>query len=177
MQVCTRCPARSTSPTTSERSLVENLQRRQLSGRQRVRAIEKLAGTRLGVRELSRQTGFDQSTISRWLKIDRYPSLRAALEEEQIDIGRATILADAPEDAIPALLVEAPLLPQPELRQHISQLKALRKPTPLMSADSRHLADALQLLRIVERTPPGDGAILEQIEREVARLQVDRALA
>jgi ParB-like chromosome segregation protein Spo0J len=112
-------------------SIIENLQRRQLSGRERVRAIEKLAGTHLGVRELSRKTGFDQSTISRWLKIDRRPSLRIALENGEVDIGRATILADAPEDELASLLADAPLLSQAELRQRVRQGKTLRKPTPL----------------------------------------------
>jgi IS30 family transposase len=51
--------------------LIRNVQRRQVSGAERVRAIERLAATRLGVRELGRRTGFAPSTISRWLKIDR----------------------------------------------------------------------------------------------------------
>jgi ParB-like chromosome segregation protein Spo0J len=158
-------------------STIENLQRRQLSGQERVTAIERLAATRLGVRELSRKTGFDQSTISRWLKIDRRPLLRAALENGGIDIGRATILADAAEDELPMLIAEAPLLPQTELRQRVRQGKMLRKPTPLMSVNSRRLADALQLLRTVQRCGPGDQAVLDQIEFEINRLLVQRALA
>jgi ParB family transcriptional regulator, chromosome partitioning protein len=158
-------------------SMIENLQRRQLSGKERVRAIERLAGTRLGVRELSRKTGFDQSTISRWLKIDRRPLLRTALENGDVDVGRATILADASEDQLPSLLAEAPLLSQAELRQRVTRGKALRKPTPLVSPDSRRLSDALQLLRTVRRSSPGDLAVLEQIELELDRLHVERALA
>jgi ParB family transcriptional regulator, chromosome partitioning protein len=158
-------------------SIIENLQRRQLSGRERVRAIERLAGTRLGVRDLSRKTGFDQSTISRWLKIDRRPTLRAALENGEIDIGRATILADAPESELPALLAEAPLLSQAELRQCVRDGKVLRKPTPLLSVDSRRLDEALELLRRVRRSRAGDEAVLEQIEIELDRLYVERALA
>jgi ParB family chromosome partitioning protein len=158
-------------------SMIENLQRRQLSGQERVRAIGRLAGTRLGVRELSRKTGFDQSTISRWLKIDRRPLLRTALENEQVDVGRATILADASEDDLPLLLADAPLLSQAELRQRVRRGKALRKPTPLVSPSSRRLADALQLLRAVRRCSPGDQVVLEQIELELDRLHVERALA
>jgi transposase-like protein len=157
-------------------SLVENLQGRQLSGQERVRAIATLAGTRRGVRELSRKTGFDASTISRWLKIDR-PSLRAALETGDLDIGRATILADAPDDELQALLAEAPLLPQGELRQRVRQSKVLRKPTPLISPDSRRLAEALQLLRQVQRSDAADEAVLDQISREIDRLHIQRALA
>jgi hypothetical protein len=47
--------------------LVENLHHQQLSGAERVRAIERVAATGLGVREMSRRTGFDPSTILRWL--------------------------------------------------------------------------------------------------------------
>jgi DNA-binding transcriptional ArsR family regulator len=158
-------------------STIENLQRRQLSGGERVRAIERLAGTRLGVRELSRKTGFDQSTISRWLKIDRRPLLRTALENGDIDIGKATILVDAREDDLPSLLAEAPLLSQADLRQRVKRSKVLRKPTPLISVDSRRLADALQLLRLVQRSASADQPVLEQLELELDRLQVQRALA
>jgi hypothetical protein len=46
------------------------------------RATERLAATRLGVRELGRRTGFAPSTISRWLKIDRCPLLKMALQKQ-----------------------------------------------------------------------------------------------
>jgi ParB family transcriptional regulator, chromosome partitioning protein len=98
---------------------VENLHRRQLSGAERVRAIERLAATDLEVREISWRTGFAHTTISRWLKIDRRPLLKEALESEALDIGRAMALADAPDDAVPMLLAHAPTLRQEELKARV----------------------------------------------------------
>jgi ParB/RepB/Spo0J family partition protein len=158
-------------------SVVENLQRHQLSGKERVRAIEQLSATRLGVRELSRQTGFDPSTISRWLRIDRRPALRTALESDLLDVGRATVLVDAPEDALPSLLAEAPQLPQTALKQRVVQLRVLRNPTLAASAGSRRLTQALALLRLVRRPGSGDRRVLEQLSQEIDRLLADRAIA
>ena len=93
-----------------------------------------------------------------------------------LDIGRATILADAP-DAIACLLADARLVPQAELRRRVTQLKLSRKPTPRRrSAGSRRLADAPRLLRMVQWTGLGDQLLLEQIGQEPGRLQVARAL-
>jgi hypothetical protein len=74
-------------------NIVENLQRRDLSGPGRVRAIRLLAsladgtGRPLGVRTISRRTGLAPATISAWLRIDRRPALKATVEKEQLDIG------------------------------------------------------------------------------------------
>ena len=124
-----------------------------------------------------RQTGFDPSTISRWLKIDRRPALREALEREVLDVGRATILADAPEEAISSLLAEAPRLSQAALKERVVQLKVLRKPTPPPSADSRRLVQALELLRMVRRASREDQPVLDQLSCELARLLEERAIA
>ena len=124
-----------------------------------------------------RQTGFDPSTISRWLKIDRRPALREALEREVLDVGRATILADAPEEAISSLLAEAPRLSQAALKERVVQLKVLRKPTPPTSADSRRLVQALELLRMVRRASREDQPVLDQLSCELARLLEERAIA
>ncbi len=147
---------------------VENLHRHHLTGTERVRAIERLAGTNLGVREISRRTGFDPSTISRWLKINRRPRLKQALETEELDIGRLVILVDAPEEALPELLARAGTMRQEELRTDIARLKALRKATP--STASAHLVDALRLLRSVQALGPEDRDVLEQLRRHVDRL-------
>lgn len=50
-------------------NLVENIQRVDLSPRERVEAIRQLASSGLGVREISRGTGLAPSTISRWIRV------------------------------------------------------------------------------------------------------------
>jgi transposase-like protein len=99
-----------------------------LSGAERVRAIEDLAASRLGVRELSRRTGFAASTISRWLKIDRCSILKHALETGAIDIGRAKLLADAPETSHADLVQVARRMPRSELARHVAALRRQAAP-------------------------------------------------
>jgi len=150
---------------------VENLHRRPLSGAERVRAIEKLAATDLGVREIGRRTGFHPATISRWLKIDRRPLVKAALEREVLDLGRAMALADAPEEAVPALLEVAPRLPQDELKARVAAARVLRNATP-RSVDSRRLLEALRLLTLVQTVSADDAALVEQLQDCVVRLRM-----
>jgi ParB family transcriptional regulator, chromosome partitioning protein len=151
---------------------VENLHRRQLTGAERVRAIEKLAATDLGVREIGRRTGFHAATISRWLKIDRRPLVKEALESEILDLGRAMALADAPDEALPALLEQAPALRQDELKARVAQARVLRYATP-RSVDSRRLLESLRLLTLVQRVgDDDDGALLDQIQACVDRLRL-----
>ena len=148
---------------------VENLHRRQLTGAERVRAIEKLAATDLGVREIGRRTGFHPATISRWLKIDRRPLVKDALEREVLDLGRAMALADAPDEAIPALLEAAPTLRQDELKARVAQARVLRYATP-RSVDSRRLLEALRLLTLVQTVGGDDAALLGQLQDCLDRL-------
>jgi ParB family chromosome partitioning protein len=148
---------------------VENLHRRQLSGAERVRAIEKLAATDLGVRDISRRTGFHPATISRWLKIDRRPLVKDALEREILDLGRAMALADAPEEAIAALLQAAPTLRQDELKARVAQARVLRYATP-RSVDSRRLLEALRLLTLVQTVGDDDVELLGQLQDCLDRL-------
>ena len=150
---------------------VENLHRRQLTGAERVRAIERLAATDLGVREIGRRTGFHPATISRWLKIDRRPLVKAALEREALDLGRAMALADAPEEAVPALLEAAPSLPQDELKARVAAARVLRYATP-RSVDSRRLLEALRLLTLVQTVSEDDAALVDQLQDCVARLRL-----
>jgi hypothetical protein len=72
---------------TEHAPLISNVQRRQVTGAERVRAIERLAATRLGVRVLGRRTGFAPSTRSRWLKIDRCPPLKMALQTDVVTLA------------------------------------------------------------------------------------------
>ncbi len=142
-------------------NVVENLQRRELSGRERVRALLLLAaltnesGRTFGVREISRRTGFATGTISTWLRIHRRPMIEAALEDERLDIGRAMILVSAPDEDLPDLIERARSLSQQDLAGHVGAVKrrAHVQGTSSMSADERHALSAYQALLLVEHVP------------------------
>jgi transcriptional regulator with XRE-family HTH domain len=118
-----------------------------------VRAIERLAATNLSGREISRRTGFSQATISRWLRLDRRPLLKQAVEQDRLDIGRAMVLTHAPEPALAELVGAAHAIPQPELWRRVSDLRASHYDSqPRLSIDSRRILEALRLLSLVR--PP-----------------------
>src|SRR5207237_7713976 len=152
-------------------NVVENLQRRELSGCERIRAITLLASLTdelahpLGVRAISRRTGLAPSTISRWLRIDRQPALKAALEQERLDIGRAMQLVGAPEEQLGQLIERAPTVPQAQLAHEVealgrdSQVLAGRR----AAADRRRAEAAERALRLIEDAPEPVRVILERI--------------
>jgi len=154
---------------------IENLHRRQLSGAERVRAIEKLAATDLGIREISRRTGFNPATISRWLKIDRHPALKQALEGDALELGQAMELTRAPEDAVAMLLAEAGTLGRTALRDRIDNLQVLCSTTPGASPRARYLGKAMQQLVLAEQVTGDlqaeDFALIAQLEASLARLR------
>src|SRR5438876_8957498 len=59
--------------TRSIWNLVENIQRVDLSAKERVDAIRQLALIGLGVREISRRTGLTPATISKWVRLAEKP--------------------------------------------------------------------------------------------------------
>jgi hypothetical protein len=154
--------------------LIRNVQRRQVSGAERVRAIERLAATRLGVRELGRRTGFAPSTISRWLKIDRCPTLKIALQMEVVDIGRAKLLADAPETALAELIPLAAVVSRADLARRITALRGQQVSEPSVvfgsSPDSRRLARAMKLVEAVTIVEADDRLALARLQALVDRL-------
>jgi ParB family transcriptional regulator, chromosome partitioning protein len=133
---------------------IENLHQKHLSGAERVRAIERLAATNLGVRDIARRTGFTHATISRWLKIDQRPDLKDALEADRIDVGRTMVLVAAPDEELAALLAEAPGMRQQELKERVAALNVVRN-VPVRSVDSRRIMEALRVLSMV-RAPLAD---------------------
>ena len=151
---------------------IENLQRQQLSGRERVQIIERLAATGLGIREISRQTGFNPSTISRWLRLNRIAELKAALEQDRIDVARAVVLIDAPESALANLMEQAPSLSVSELRRLVASLKPTQRPVPVDDQEEHYLTEALRCLRAVQVADKS--RLLERIRREVERLSKQR---
>ena len=136
-----------------------------------MRAIERLAATDLGVREIGRRTGFHPATISRWLKIDRRPLVKAALEREALDLGRAMALADAPEEAVPALLEAAPACPKTSSRRGWPRPGCCVTQHPARS-NSRRLLEALRLLTLVQTVSEDDAALVDQLQDCVARLRL-----
>jgi ParB family chromosome partitioning protein len=147
---------------------VENLHRQQLTGGERVRAIERLAATNLSVTEISLRTGFNKSTISRWLKIDRRLPLKEALESDRLDIGRAMALADAPEEALPQLLRTVHKLTQQEIKDRVV---ALRNATAPASIDSRRVLELVRLAGLIRSVDPDDLPLLDQVQAHLERLR------
>lgn len=149
---------------------IENLHRHQLSGVERVRAIERLAATNLGVRDISRRTGFNPATISRWMKIDRHPALKDALEREAVELGQAMELTRAPAEALADLLEQAPSLGRAALRERVEELRVLCCTTPPASRPDRD-RELIQHARAV-RTLLAQGAA-DEIS-SAARRELDR---
>lgn len=143
---------------------------RRVSGRERVQAIENLAASRLGVRELSRRTGFAPPTISRWLKIDRRAVLKHALAADVVDIGRAKLLADAPEESLGQLIEQAPRLSRTELASRVAALRAHSPAGRRANGrpdESRQLRTALALLESITELGVADHSVLERLEQVV----------
>jgi ParB/RepB/Spo0J family partition protein len=153
---------------------LENLHREQLSNVERVKTIERLAASGLGVREISRRTGFNASTISRWLRINRRPELKKALEDNRLDIARAVILVDAPAPAVSSLIQQAPTISAAELRRRVAAIKTGSQKA--IENDRCHLANALRSLRAV-RSNVNEPLMVESLQKEIDRISGARGLA
>jgi ParB-like chromosome segregation protein Spo0J len=146
---------------------VENLHRGHLSNVERVKTIEHLAASGLGVREISRRTGFNASTISRWLRVNSRPELKKALEDNRLDIARAVILVDAPAPAVSSLIQQAPAISTAELRRKIAAIKTGTRNA--VDNDRYHLANALRSLRTV-RSSIDEPLMVQTLQRELDRI-------
>jgi ParB/RepB/Spo0J family partition protein len=158
-------------------NVVENLQRRELSGRERVRALVLLAdladasGHPLGVREISRRTGLATGTISTWLRIHRRPPLLAALEQDQLDIGRAMALASAPDDCLTDLITRARSLSQAQIKAEVASARqAAKRPGLDIATDERYARVAYEALQRVHGTQGRVREVLAEVQRELNRL-------
>jgi ParB family chromosome partitioning protein len=148
-------------------NLVENVQRIDLTGKERVEAIRLLAASGLGVREISRGTGISPGTISRWLHIADRPLLASALEEERLDIARAMTLAPVRDDAELARLIEwAPRTPRAELNEAVQAV--LQQNTYCL--DDGRLADVDRKLALVRTVTDVGEAHLRRIKERVDTL-------
>jgi ParB/RepB/Spo0J family partition protein len=153
-------------------NLVENVQRVDLSGKERVEAIRLLAASGLGVREISRGTGISPGTISRWLHIADRPLLAQALEEERLDIARAMTLAPVrDEEALARLLTDASTTPRADLTAAVQAV--LQQNTYCL--DDGRLADVDRKLALVRTVTDVGVAHLRRIQARVDELlaQID----
>lgn len=146
---------------------LENRHREHLSNLERVHTIERLGNSGLGVREISRRTGFNASTISRWLRINRRPELKRALEDNRLDVARAVILVDAPEPVVSSLIDSAMTVSTAELRRQISAIKAGARQAA--QNDRRLLTEALRYLRSV-RSDLDEPLLIETLQMEIDRI-------
>jgi ParB/RepB/Spo0J family partition protein len=150
----------------------ENLHREQLSNAERVATIERLAATGLGVREIGRRTGFNPSTISRWLRINARPELKRALENGKLDVARAVILVEAPKSSLAGLIDQAPTMPAAQLRRQVASINhgTSARSGPL-SEDDGYLLEALRCLRASRVTQNAE--LIRCLQDEVNRLAAE----
>jgi ParB/RepB/Spo0J family partition protein len=148
-------------------NLVENVQRVDLSGKERVEAIRLLAASGLGVREISRGTGISPGTISRWLHIADRPLLAQALEEERLDIARAMTLAPVKDaSALARLIEEAPATPRADLTAAVQSVLQQNS----YCLDDGRLGDVDRKLALVRTVTDVGAAHLQRIQARVTEL-------
>jgi len=148
-------------------NLVENVQRVDLNGKERIEAIRLLAASGLGVREISRGTGISPGTISRWLHIADQPVLAEALQSERLDIARAMTLAPIKDpEALQRLVDVAADTPRPELEQQVQSVLQQNSYCP----DDGRLADIDRKLSLVRVVTPVGLAHLQRIQETVEML-------
>jgi hypothetical protein len=134
-------------------------------------ALTDEAGGALGVREISRRTGLATGTISSWLRIHRRPVLKAALEDERVDIGRAMVLVSAPDGCLSELIARAPSLSQRDLAAQVGAARRATAPANCpLSADERNALAAYQALVLVHHVPEPVRQILQRLHRRLTEL-------
>ena len=135
-------------------NLVENIQRVDLSAKEKVAAIRQLAESGLGVREISRGTGISPGTISKWIRIADKPSVVAALKTGRLDIFRAMQLAPIKDQGDVDSLVAA----SPELSTGMSSRRRCgvfpQRNTSRYTRTNGRLADIDRKLSLVRTITP-----------------------
>jgi ParB/RepB/Spo0J family partition protein len=133
-------------------NLVENIQRVDLSAKERVEAIRQLASSGLGVREISRGTGLAPSTISRWIRIAGNEPVAHAMEEGRVDIFRAMQLARVHDpDRIEELISIAHEMPPNDF---VALVQSVATSNTSYSLDDGRLADVDRKLALVRQVTP-----------------------
>jgi ParB/RepB/Spo0J family partition protein len=156
-------------------NLVENLQRRELTGRERARAIARLAnlqddaGEPLGVREIARRTQFSVATISQWLNINKRPALVRAVEQDRLDIGRAMRLATLPDQVIDGLVTTVAAMPRSEVDRFVAELRSSQDFRAERAA-TLNVRRAMQAYRSVTLIDEVDDEVKRTLELTLSRV-------
>jgi ParB family chromosome partitioning protein len=156
-------------------NLVENLQRRELTGHERARAIARLAtlqddgGQPLGVREIARRTQFSVATISQWLNINKRPALFRAVEEERLDIGRAMRLATLPDEVINDLIETVAAMPRTEVERFVANVRSSRD-FKAQQVATLNVRRAMQAYRAVTLIDELDDEVRQTLELTATRI-------
>jgi ParB-like chromosome segregation protein Spo0J len=140
---------------------VENIQRVDLSAKERVEAIRRLAALGLGIREISRRTGLTPATISKWVRLAEKPVVMQVLETGRVDIFRAMQLApikDAEQQE--QLLAQAARLSK---RDFSALAHELASGQPSFCLDDGRLADVDRKLALVRHVMPVGKSHLQRI--------------
>jgi len=149
-------------------NLVENIQRVDLSSKERVGAIRQLATSGLGVREISRGTGLAPSTISRWIKIAGNEPVARAMEEGRLDIFRAMQLARVrdPEQVEDLIRVAHDVQPN----DFVALVQSVATSNTSYCLDDGRLADVDRKLSLVREVTPVGLAHLRRIAERALEL-------
>ena len=158
-------------------NIIENIQRENLSGSERARAIALLASLReesgeaMSTRRIAAMVKKDYTTISKWLGINRQPLLREAVAAGTLKIGHAMKLASVPAEALPELVSEAPGLSQPELEDRIAKIRAAPAVVAqrVTAANHKQAMAALRSLSRIQRAGQIDHATRSVLEQVVTR--------
>jgi ParB family transcriptional regulator, chromosome partitioning protein len=145
-------------------NVVENIQRENLSGRERVRAITLLANLRevggesMSTRRVAALIKKDHTTIAKWLGIHREPLLRDAVADGSLKIGHAMKLVGAPRESLPELIAAAASISQPELQSRVTELRSIPRVRARRAAEANHkrVLTALRNLSCITKFEPLD---------------------
>ncbi len=149
-------------------NLVENIQRVDLSAKERVDAIRQLASSGLGVREISRGTGLAPSTISRWIRIAGNQAVAQAMEDGRVDIFRAMQLARVQDAAKVEELIGVARDLQPN--EFVALVQSVANSNTPYSLDDGRLADVDRKLALVREVTPVGLAHLRRIAERTTEL-------
>ncbi len=152
-------------------NLVENIQRVDLSAKERVEAIRQLATSGLGVREISRGTGLAPSTISRWIKIAANAPVAHAMEEGRLDIFRAMQLARVQDPERVEELIRAAHSVTPN--DFVALVRSVANSNTTYCLDDGRLADVDRKLALVREVTPVGLAHLKRIAERALELLRD----
>jgi ParB family transcriptional regulator, chromosome partitioning protein len=166
-------------------NLIENAQRRELSQADRLRAISLLAAMHdaqgrspLTYSQIRERTRLSMGTISSWVRIARRPTLREAVERDELDIARAMLLVRLDDERLVRMLPEAATMPRAVLeetvktfRQEMAFPRSARNRRAEL--DTRRLMEAYRLVTLVRAVPSTAEArdVWRMLEKRVADLQ------